>query len=836
LGLSLFTAAFVWLQSWVDVDQFAILSPIGFGLCFCLFGVAFTGGLFSTPLYAGLQAWSDPEHRSRNVAANNIMNSVFIVTASGVVAILAVLGFDWAGRLLILAGLNVLASLYIISLVPEGVVQTVGRMILRILFRVKVQGLEHYAAARPRKVIIANHVSYLDAVILSAFLPEIPTFAIDTRIARVWWIRPALTFIRAFPLDTAKPMAIKSLTKLVQQGTPVVIFPEGRLTMTGGLMKMYQGPGTMALHGDADIVPVWLDGVQYSLVSQLKDKKRLSWFPKIIMTIMPPVRLEKPAGTGRAGRAQVVNKIYGLMTEMSYRATPIRTTLFSALIEAGRKHGPTREAVNDPKFHPLTYRQLIARARTLATKLEARMTGNDPVGLLLPNSVAGVTALFALQAAGRVTAMLNYSIGAKNLRSACTTARIRHVWTSEEFVRVAKLQPLVEVLEMDGVKVHYLESQQKERTCWDVARYLVYSSFPKWGLPQPHELEVQSLQPAVILFTSGSSGTPKAVVLSHHNLLANQAQLLARIDFNAQDRVFNCLPVFHSFGLTGGTLAPLFAGVRVFLYPSPLHYGMIPEMVYQTSCTILFGTNTFLSGYSRKAHPYDFYSVRYVFAGAEKIRENTKRVWAETFGIRILEGYGSTECSPVIATNTPMYNQSGTVGQFLPGLEWRLEPVSGINSGGRLWVKGENIMLGYYLPENPGVLQSPHDGWYDTGDIVEVTNEGFVRILGRAKRFAKVAGEMVSLTAVEELATQTCPGSLHVAVAVANEGKGEEIILVTESESLTRAEVLASAQSQGISALAVPSKIVPGRVPLLASGKPDYVAVQEWVTKRTAIA
>jgi acyl-[acyl-carrier-protein]-phospholipid O-acyltransferase/long-chain-fatty-acid--[acyl-carrier-protein] ligase len=336
--------------------------------------------------------------------------------------------------------------------------------------------------------------------------------------------------------------------------------------------------------------------------------------------------------------------------------------------------------------------------------------------------------------------------------------------------------------------------------------------------------------PAAILFTSGSEGAPKGVVLTHRNILANAAQAASRIDFHSGDKVFNVLPIFHSFGMTAGMVLPLIAGVPVYFYPSPLHYRIVPELVYASNATIIFGTDTFLSGYARTAHPYDFRSVRYCFAGAEPVKAATRTTYMEKFGLRILEGYGVTETAPVIAINTPMYNKSGSVGKIMPGMEYRLEPVPGVDEGGRLFVRGPNVMAGYLRAENPGVIEPLKDGWHDTGDVVTVDDAGFISIRGRAKRFAKIGGEMVSLAAVEALAGELWKGSLSAVATLPDARKGEKLILLTEAPGATRAEFLAFAKANGAMDLMVPSEVrVVPKVPVLGSGKLDFAGVTRMV-------
>lgn len=287
------------------------------------------------------------------------------------------------------------------------------------------------------------------------------------------------------------------------------------------------------------------------------------------------------------------------------------------------------------------------------------------------------------------------------------------------------------------------------------------------------------------------------------------------------------LPLFHAFGFTCGAIMPLIAGSRLFVYPSPLHYRVIPEVIYDRGCTVLFGTSTFLANYAKFANPYDFYKLRYVVAGAEKLNEEVRKTWVDKFGIRILEGYGATECAPVLAVNTPMASKTGSVGTLIPGLEPKLEQVPGIANGALLSVRGPNVMLGYYLYDNPGVIQSNHAGWHSTGDIVHIDEEGFLFIKGRVKRFAKIAGEMVSLETVESVANHASPQHQHAASTQTDAQRGENIVLFTTDSNLNRELLSSSAKELGNPELAIARKLViVEALPLLGTGKTDYVTLK----------
>ena len=535
------------------------------------------------------------------------------------------------------------------------------------------------------------------------------------------------------------------------------------------------------------------------------------------ISILPPVKLAvDPALKGKARRNAAGAALQDVMIDAMVKNSMLDQTLFQGLAHAYRDRDTGKPVLQDALGTSLTYRKLILGAQVLSRKLEQGTTVGENVGVLLPNS-AGVAVVFmALQTIGRVPAMLNFSAGPTNVQSAMKAAQVKTVLTSKSFIEKGKLDKLIAAIETDA-KVVYLEDIRAQIGLADKIAGLLTGVAPR--------VVREANDPAVVLFTSGSEGTPKGVVLSHRNILANAAQALARVDANGNDKVFNVLPVFHSFGLTGGMMMPLLAGIPIFMYPTPLHYRIVPELIYQTGATILFGTDTFLAGYARSAHAYDFRTLRLVLAGAEAVKDRTRQIYMERYGIRILEGYGVTETAPVLAMNTPMANRPGTVGRLSPLMEARLDPVPGIEDAGRLSVRGPNVMLGYLRAENPGVLEPLPGGWHDTGDIVSIDAGGFITIKGRAKRFAKIAGEMVSLSVVESMASALWPQAISVAVSIPDARKGERIVLLTTQKDADRAAIQRHAKATGAPDLAVPADIrIVDKVPLLGSGKTDYVA------------
>ena len=514
-------------------------------------------------------------------------------------------------------------------------------------------------------------------------------------------------------------------------------------------------------------------------------------------------------------------------------------TIFEALLEARSTHGGGKVILKDAGGTALTYDRLILGSLVLGRKLVARCPKRNPVGIMLPNVAGLVVALIGLNAFGRPVAILNYTSGFKNLASALTTGQIRQIVTSRQFLDKANLQDLADQLASvesepgHRVEIIHLEDVRADIDWRDKLGGLISATFARrvhrgYRTPPRHT--------GVVLFTSGTEGSPKGVALTNANVVSNARQIFAHADghLTTADTVLNPLPMFHSFGLTAGTLMPILSGMAVTLYPSPLHYREIPKLAGEEKTTVLFATDTFLAGYAKAAKPGDFDSIRYVVAGAERVKEATRALWADTKAV-ILEGYGATECAPVISVNIPGGMKAGSVGRALPGVETRLEPVEGIAEGGRLLVRGPNVMAGYILANAPGIVVPVADGWHDTGDIVTI-EDGFITIRGRAKRFAKLGGEMVSLAAVESLAASLWPEANHVVVALPDPRKGEQLILVTDKPDAERSALTTFARNNGFPELWVPRAIlVVGSIPVLGSGKTDFPATLEMVRQTRAM-
>lgn len=702
------------------------------------------------------------------------------------------------------------------------IVKIILRKVIQILFRVCVEGFS-VKLDSPRLMIIANHESFLDGLLLGLFLPYDPVFVVHTGVTRNIFFRAVLSLVDYCAVDPTNPMAVKTVIKAIEEGRPVVVFPEGRITVTGSLMKVYDGPAFVAAKTGATVLPVRLDGPARTYFSRQSGKQPRRMFPRVTLSVQNPVSIAMPdAASAKLRRRRAGEAMRRIMQKM-FVDSRRKQTLYSALLDAMAVYGRGGKIAEDIRG-VYSYGDLLKMTLMLGRMTEKHTEPGETVGILMPNLAATVCALIGSTARGRIPAMLNYKAGAVGMQDACTAAGVKTIIASRAFIDQAKLGNDVSAIK--NVDIIYLEDLRRQVNFADKLRVLkgmiVPSSVEQYANPS---------RPAVVLFTSGSEGRPKGVVLSHDALLANIAQIRSVIDFTMEDKVLNALPIFHSFGLTGGALLPIMTGMRVFLYPTPLHYRVIPEIAYDRKCSILFGTSTFLANYAKFAHPYDFFRLRYVVAGAEKLSQSVRDVWFEKFGIRILEGYGATETAPVLSVNTPLAYRSGTVGQLLPGIRYRLLPVPGIDTGSMLHVSGPNVMTGYFRFDAPGRIQPTASiagsGWYETGDVVSIDDDGYVSVIGRVKRFAKVAGEMVSLDLVEKVAALAAPSALHGAAARTDGARGETIVLFTTGADVTREIIVDSARKLGVPEISVPRKIIRvDSLPLLGTGKIDYAALK----------
>ena len=715
----------------------------------------------------------------------------------------------------------------------ENFIRSLLRIVFKI-FKINVVWLKNPRRYPKTVLYIANHVSTLDMLFLYAFLPGRLCFAVSKKEAKarkVKWLMRYADVVVFNPFDTT---VAKELVARLEKGQSCVIFPEGKITETGNLMKIYEASGVIADRANVPFVPVWIDGAQYGYCSRLENKKVRRPFPRTTITIQKPIPF-KISEQGRKNRNYISNEIYQLMQNVSFKATFRPTASFFAEFMRAAKNNAHEgfwkrpQVAEDIERKTYSYKDLIMKAYEYAKYLNEIVQRQETIGVLLGNNIQNLYILLGLMAYERVPAMINYTSGVANVLSTLHTTKTRVVLTSKNFVEQNHLEAIIESIKVQGIQVVYLEDI-KIRVKDIIRAWFLYK---RKYVP----FHLSGSKRALILFTSGSEGQPKAIVLSHQNIVANVHQFASAVDINRTDLLFACLPMFHSFGLVLGVFAPLLCGGRVFIYPSPLHYRVIPEMIYDTGATMLLGTDSFLRSYARVAHPFDFNTLRFVVGGAEPVQPETRYLWMEKFGIRLFEGYGSTECSPLLTINNRIFCNFNSIGKIVPGIEYKLKKIEGVKEGGALVVKGPNVMLGAMSASNPGVVVPPPAGWYDTGDVMAFDDMGYAYLKGRLKRFAKIGGEMVSLPSLENLVKRAYPNKDFEcnAVAIPHDTKGEQIILVVTSKDITSETLIPFIKQQGFTELYIPRVIVyREELPILGSGKRDFITLKKQIEEEFA--
>ena len=709
-------------------------------------------------------------------------------------------------------------------------IRFISRIFARVLFGFKIHNADALKATGP-VLLVPNHASWFDWWIVGMCLQEDWKFVVSSTRAESHWIFKFVMRNRfTFPIDNASPFAIKEMSNFLKSGGRLVLFAEGRLTETGSLMKLFEGTGFLLEKTNAKIITCYQRNAHRLPYSKHPGWKKI--FPRLTIHFGEPQSTPQSLSNRFDAREAYTQWLREQLMELQFRIEMKLgpQDLLTAIASMGRAR-PKSIVLEDVTGQRLNHRMVMVGSEVLSRKFQNLLSPEiERVGLLLPNVNATPITLLALWRLGKVPAILNYSSGVSIMQTCSDLAGVKQIITSQAFLEKAGID--IEPMKKNGIEFIYLEEVRKKISVSTKLSILMKHKC-RLGKSQFHITQDKT---AVVLFTSGSEGIPKGVELTHKNILSNLRQLLVMVDILDTDSIFNCLPMFHSFGLVVGTLLPLCRGLRTTIFPSPLQYRVIPTAVYNSNSTIFLSTNTFLNGYAKKAHPYDFRNVRYLLAGAEKIQQATSDTWARKFGIRITEAYGVTECSPGISANTKADNRFGSVGRILPDMKWKLEPVDGVKDAGRLFVKGPNVMKGYLNKEANEAFQSLN-GWYDTGDIVKVDEDGYFWIKGRAKRFAKISGEMVSLTAVEDALAGAFPNhgeDCEIAViAITDEDKGEKLIAVTNEPNLTTSEIRNAVADAGLINLCTPREIhVLKEIPKLGTGKLNHREAQRLVEEK----
>jgi len=804
-----------------------------------LFFISAIGGLYIVPLFAALQYFSSSAHRSRIIAINNFVNSIFMAGSTIILSLLFYWGYSIPFIILFISLLNMVVAYYIYQLIPEvkiipfAVVRFVLKFIFDFMYNVEIKGIENFHKAGKRSVIIANHISYLDPALLATYLPEEMTFAINTTVAKALWVKPFLKVAKTLPVDSTSAMAIKTLIKEVKKDRKIVIFPEGRISITGSLMKVYEGPGMIAEKADATFLPIRIDGTQFTHFSKLKNILKRRIFPKIIITILPPIKFSAQQNMdNREKRKYMGQALYDIMADMMFESTDYKNTIFQSLIEAAKIYGFNKKVMQDIDNDVASYRQLIYRSFTLANLIKQDTEELSYLGLMLPNVVDSMVAFYAMQACNRKPVMIDGMSGVDNVITLCKKVAIKTMYTSRKFVEKSSLHEVITQILLDKINIIYIEDLKTRLNLYLKIKNIICSFFPQSYYNRICK-DQNDQQPSVVVFTSGITSEPKAVVLSHRNLQANRCQVLAKVHFSPDDFAFIALPLSHCLGLST-TIMMTLNGVQSFFYPSLMQYRTIPEVIYDIGATIIFATDVFLYGYAQYAHPYDFYSIRYVFASATKLKEQTRQLWLDKFGIRIFEMYGSTETSSVIACNTPMHYRSKSVGRLMPKIEYFLKKINGVEEGGRLFVKGPNIMLGYM--NNSGFITSTSspelgDGWCDTGDVVQIDQEGYLILLDRADDCVTIRGQLVSFTLIENLAQMIDANSVNIAIYSDASIQGDGIFLLTTSGVIDKENFMEIINKNLLSLEHLPIIINVKEIPILPIGKVNCKKIAKIIKK-----
>ncbi|MDP7639048.1 MAG: AMP-binding protein, partial [Candidatus Hydrogenedentes bacterium] len=822
-----------------------LLSWDGFGytsILALLFGLGFFGGVFDVPLAATIQLRSPANMKGGILATINMLT--FLGTAAAGLFFLALgqwdfLAIDSYDIFLITAFMTLAVGIYISCLFPVALIRLNMWMLVSSIYRLHVIG----GGNVPRTggaLLVANHTSFLDALLILASIDRPVRFLMYKGFYDVRWVRPLARMMGAIPVASgADPRetvnSLKAATEAIEAGGVVCIFAEGEITRTGQLLPFRRGFERIMKGIDAPIIPVYLDRVWGSIFSFSGQK----FFWKRPRKIPYPltVAFGKPMPADTTAK-ELRNVIQELGTDVYATRKPDKPLLHRLFVKKARAH-PFMMAVADARSGKMSYIKALAASIVLARKLKVVLGPEKMVGVLLPQSVGGVLVNVALPFMGKVPVNLNYTSSNESVAAAAKECGMKQVITANAFLGQVPVEVPGEAIHVDDI---LRTVTSKDRIVGFLLAALCPVTWVERHLGAPSGRTADEL--ATVIFSSGSEGEPKGVMLTHFNVLSNVDAGIQGFPLNKGDCVMGILPFFHSFGYTGTLWLVLTQRLSVVYHTNPLEAKQIGEMVAKYRTRILFSTSTFLQGLIRRCSAAQLSSLEFIIAGAEKLTPRVRDAFKEKYGVEPLEGYGTTECSPVVSLNVPDYRapgfyqigtKQGSIGHPIPGMSVRVvdvetrEPLEQGDTG-LLLVKGPNVMKGYLnQPEKTATVL--RDGWYDTGDIAFVDEDGFITITDRLARFSKIAGEMVSHTKVEESLHGVISESERVlAVAgVPDAQKGERLVVLHTLGEEAFGELMAKMDDTGLPKLWIPKANAYYRIdeiPILGTGKIDLSKVR----------
>jgi acyl-[acyl-carrier-protein]-phospholipid O-acyltransferase/long-chain-fatty-acid--[acyl-carrier-protein] ligase len=828
VGMSLFAFA-ISLHGLTFLQVILLLAALGF-----------SGGFFIVPINALIQHRPDEDKKGSVIAFANFLSFVGVIGASAIYSgFTHYLHVGLESFFIWTAVMSLAATAYVLWLLPDSLLRLLLWMLTHTLYRLDVEGRER-VPARGGALLVPNHVSMADAVLLLAALDRPVRFLMFKGSYEHPFVKPFAKILGVIPIasDQGPREMIHSLrraTQALQDGELVCIFPEGQMTRIGQMLPFRRGMERIIKGVDVPIIPVNLDGVWGSIFSFAGG--RFLWkFPRHLPY---PVRVTfgdalPSTATSQEARQAVQDLSAEAFGRRKRHMRPLpRTFLYTA-----RRH-PFRFAMADGQTPKLTFFAALARTLFLARRLRKTWQGQEMVGVLLPPSIPGALVNLAAMLMGKVPVNLNYTASNETLESCARQCNLKTVITARAFLERVHVQPPAETIFLEDVAQ---KPRFSERLGAALACLLPPRSVQKYaGAERKTRLE----DIATIIFSSGSTGEPKGVVLTHYNVASNVEQLNQVFLLHSNDRIMGILPFFHSFGFTGTLCLPAATGIGVVFHPNPLDSRVIGALVNKYAVTMLLATPTFLNAYTRRCEPEQFGSLRFVMAGAEKLPDRIAQAFEDRFGIRPLEGYGCTECSPAVTVNTIDFRAAsfrqvgakrGSIGHPLPGMTVKIiDPETlqtlAVNQPGLLLVRGPNVMQGYLnQPEKTAAVL--RDGWYNTGDIAMLDEDGFLRVTDRLSRFSKIGGEMVPHIKVEdklhELAAAT--EQLFVVTAVPDERKGERLMVLHTLPEEKLKETLALLAKCDLPALWRPRPdqfVRVEKLPYLGTGKLDLRRARE---------